>query len=319
MELQITAYAAWMAVSAAAGFGLFGLFGLKGERDRLPLTGLSFLLGTAGGVLGAKAFYYLCQLDFMIAQGWLGSLLSLNPEELSFFGGAAGVCLGTALAARLRGRRPVEVLNLFAPFGLILGALARFGEYFLERVGIGLYLEDEAVCFFPLAVGFTYGDWTAWYLAVFVLEGITLLAAAAFSQWVLKEHRFLRSVFWLCLPQILLENLRAGSFMWFFCIRVEQLTCMVVMFVILVVYGVRSRGQPRRFLPAAAALCCAGVFVACEFAMEGKIAALHFLDLFGCYAVMFAGQAVLGVTETLAFRKMVRAEKELQTTGGPEA
>ena len=308
MEFQGTGYAIWMAVSAAACFGLFGLLGLKGTEKRQKLGWLCFGLGTALGALGAKAAYYLCQIDFMIAAGWQESLLSLNPEELSFFGGAAGVCFGVAAAAKICGARPVETLNRFAPWGLLLGAMARFGEVFLERVGIGPYLENGGLCFFPLAVGFTYGDWTEWYLAVFMLEGITMLILAAVSRWLLREHRFLRSVFWMCLPQILLENLRMGSFMWFFCIRVEQLACMVAMFVILLMYGARSAGQPRRFLEAWISLGCAGLFVVCEFAMEGKIPLLRFMDQFACYAAMFAGQVILGAAEVTAFRKARKAE-----------
>ena len=311
MEIQESAYAAWIAASLVVSFGLFGFLGLKGEPKQRSLAGWAFLLGTVLGLLGAKAAYYLCQIDFMIAEGWLDSLLTLNPEGLSFFGGAAGVCFGVALAARRCGLRPVELLNRFVPYGLVLGALARFGEAFLGMLGIGLYLEDEALCFFPLAMGFSYGpDWTEWYLAVFTLEGIALLTVAAFSRWKLKEHRFLRSVFWMCLPQILLENLRLGSFMWFFCIRVEQLACMLAMFAILILYGVRSKGQPRRFLPAGIAVLCAGLFIVCEFAMEGKIVFLRFLDLAACYALMAAGQAVLGVTEIRAFRKWMNAAKE---------
>jgi len=306
MEIQETGYALWMAAAAVLSFGLFGLAGLKGEPYRWKMTGLCLLWGTVLGLLGAKAAYYLCQLDFMIAEGWLENLLSLNPEGLSFFGGAAGVCFGVALAAKICGQAQVRMLNRFVPWGFLLGALARFGEAFLGRVGIGLYLEDSAFCFFPLAQGFTYGDWTEWYLAVFTLEGLTFLVLAAVFSRMAQEHRFLRGLFWMCLPQILLENLRMGSFMWFFCIRVEQLACMIVLFTILVMYGVRSRGAKYRFLPAGIALGCAGLFVVCEFAMEGKIAFLRFMDLFACYCAMFAGQVILGITEIRAFRKMKR-------------
>ena len=302
MEIQGTVYVMWMAAGLLVSFGLFGGLGLRDRRDRWLLAGLGLCLGAFFGLLCAKAVYYICQIDFMIAQGWKETLLQLDPESLSFYGGAAGVCLGVALTARIRGIRPVELLDIFAPFGLILGALARFGESFLGMLGVGPYLENEALCFFPLGKGFSYGDdWTEWYLAVFMLEGLSLLAVAAVSRWKLKEHRFLRSVFYLCLPQILLENLRLSSFMWFFCIRVEQLACMVAMFVILILYGIRSKGRLRRFRPAAAALLCAGLFIVCEFAMEGKIEFLRFLSTEACYGLMFLGQVVLGITEVRAF------------------
>ena len=91
--------------------------------------------------------------------------------------------------------------------------------------------------------------------------------------------------------------------MWFFCIRVEQLACMVTMFVILVRYGMRMKNLPRRFLPAGIALLCAGLFIVCEFAMEGKIGFLRFLDIYACYGLMALGLAALAVTEIRAFRR----------------
>ena len=317
MDIQETAYLGWMIFSLLFSFGLFGILGLRDlpagssprrTASRLRPALLSLLAGTLCALLGAKLFYYLCQIDFMIAAGWQETLFRLNPEELSFFGGAAGLCLGVSLAARLSGLRPMALLNRFAPYGLLFGALARFGETFLGQLGVGPYLEPGPLCFFPLAKGFSYGDdWTEWYLAVFALEGLTLLAVAALSRWRLKARRFLRRVFYLCLPQILLENLRLGSFMWFFCIRVEQLACMVAMFLILILYGVRAKGQPRRFLPALVSLLCAGLFIVCEFAMEGKIGFLRFLNIEACYALMFAGQLVLAAAEIAGFRKMQRA------------
>ena len=308
MEIQENIYWGWMAASALISFGLWSAAELKKEAKRLPLTAWGLALGTAGALLGAKAAYYLCQLGFMIARGWADSLFRLNPEQMSFFGGAAGLCFGVSLAARICGRRPMEVLNGFAPFGLLFGAFARFGEYFLGMLGIGPYIYLRELCFFPLARGFSYGpDYTEWYLAVFVLEGVTLLAVAALSRWKLKDHRFLRSVFWLCLPQILLENLRMGSFMWFFCIRVEQLACMTAMFVILIIYGVRTEGSFfRRFRPAGISLLCAGLFIVCEFAMEGKIGFLQFLTQEACYGLMALGLAVLGVTEVRAWKRAAR-------------
>ncbi len=309
MQIQETGYIPFLAACILLSFGLFGLAGLKGESKRWPLAGLSMLFGMLLGLVCAKVFYYLCQIDFMIAMGWKDTLFRLDPEELSFFGGAAGVCFGVALSARCLGRSPLDILNRFAPWGLLLGALIRFGEFFLDRLGIGPYLMDESLCFFPLGISFSYGDdWMEWYLAVFMLEGIALLAVAAASGLLMKEHRFIRSVFWMCLPQILLENLRLGSFMWFFCIRVEQLACMLAMFIILIFYGIRSKGQPRRFLAAGISLICAGLFIVCEFAMEGKIWALRYLNQEACYALMAAGLVVLGITEVFAFRKRMAAE-----------
>jgi len=290
-----------MAGSAVITFGLFGA-----KERNWKTAGLCLLLGGVLGLLCAKVTYYICQIDFMIASGWKENLFRMDPDGLNFYGGVAGVCFGVAIAARLTGKKPVALLDRFAPFGLLLGALVRFAEYFAGMLGVGLYLEDEAFCFFPLAKGFSWGDWTEWYLAVFVLEGISLLAVALVSALCLKEHRFLRSVFYMCLPQILLENLRYGSMMWFFCIRVDQLACMVAMFVILVIYGTRMKDH--KAVPAIIALLCAGLFIAMEFALEGKIPFLRFMNAWACYGVMLLGQVILGVVEVWAYRKTTKTE-----------
>jgi len=105
-----------------------------------------------------------------------------------------------------------------------------------------------------------------------------------------------------------------GSFMWFFCIRVEQLACMVTMFVLLILYGLRAETGWRRFRPAGLALLCAGLFILCEFALEGKIPFLRFLNQEACYGLMALGQAVLGAVEIRAFRRMVRNEEKSERT-----
>ena len=309
MESNLSGYLIWMGASVAAVFGLYAL--LRKKEEDLPPAWLAGLLAAALGFLCAKAVYYLAQIDFMIAEGWRETLLRMDPEYFSFFGGVAGVCLGVALAAKCRGLRPMAALNFFAPLGLLLAALARFGEYFLGLLGCGPYLEEGSpFAFFPLSMGFSYGDdWTEWYLAVFLLEGLTLAILSGVFFGRERKNRFIRALFWLCLPQILFENLRAASFMWFFCIRVEQLACMVTMFVILVIYGARTKGGKERWIPALIALGCAGLFIVCEFAMEGKILFLQFLDLFACYGLMALGLVILGWTEIWAFKKYMRSPR----------
>ena len=309
MEINASAYLFWMAGSCLISFGLFLLFA-KGIPRKPAFTFTALLLSVFFGAVCSKLLYYLFRLDFIIAEsGWLSYLTDTAPESFSFFGGAAGVCAGMALTAKLFSQKPADVLNSFAPFGLLLAALARFGEYFLGMLGTGAYVENEALCFFPLSVGFRFSeDWTEWYQAVFVAEGAVLLLVALLSALRFRKHRFLRSAFWMCLPQILLENLLSGSMMIYTFIRAEQLACMIAMFVILILYGVRARGQRFRWVPAVMALLSAGIFILSEFAMDGKIAFLQFMDLTACYGLMAFGQLLLAVAEITGFRRLLRAE-----------
>ena len=255
-------------------------------------------LGTVLGAVGAKLLYYLAMIDFMVMQGWLRSLADLTAGTFSYYGGVAGFCLGVALAARLTRQRPLALLDAFTPAGILLAALARFGEVFLDGVGTRdmLYWEHPEHCFFPLAVR---NEWDEWLYAVFMLEGLLTLGVLALCLIRFKKRRFLRSLFYLCLIQILCESLRSDSFTWLF-VKVEQLLCMLAVAGVLLVYCVKTPGVPHRWLPFILCFPVAAVFVVLEFALNGKIPMNHTL----CYAIMIAGLAALAFIEAWAFRRM---------------
>ena len=296
MNLQ---YGLWFLGSLAVSLCLFAFMnrGDKGLPVKCLLTGF---FGTLFGLILAKLVYYLCMIDFMVMYGWLQSLVDDTMGTFSYYGGVAGFCLGVILSARLTKQKPMQLLNAFAPAGLLLAALARFGEVMLDSVGIRdmLYWEHPEQCFFPLAVSNEYEEWL---YAVFMLEGLLTLAVFAVCLIRFREHRFLRSLFYMCLIQILCESLRSDSFTWLF-VKCEQLFCMLAVAGVLLVYCIKTPGVKHRWLPF---ICCfpvAGVFVVLEFALNGKIS----ISLPVCYAVMIAGLAFLAWTEVRAFRRMVK-------------
>ena len=294
MNLQ---YVFWFLGSAAVSLGLFALMN-RGKKGLLTQCLLMGVCGTVLGFVGAKLVYYLSLIDFMVMRGWLNSLVDVNMGTFSYYGGVAGFGLGVALSARLTGQKPMALLDAFAPAGLLLAALARFGEFFLDGVGIRdmLFWEHPELCFFPLAVSNEYDEWL---YAVFMLEGLLTLGVLALCLTRLKKRRFLRSLFYLCLIQILCESLRTDSFTWLF-VRVEQLYCMLGLAGVLLVYCIKTPGVPRRWLPIVYCLLAAGVFVVLEFALNGKIPIPQPV----CYAIMVAGLIALGLNESWAFRRM---------------
>lgn len=301
------AYLAWMGGSVLLSFGFFLLLG-RGCGNRGRLAACAVVPAAVLGAVCSKLLYMLLQLDYVLADGWDTLLLSTSPEHFSFIGGILGVCLAIVLAAKLVRVPPMTALNAFAPAGLLLAALARFGEGFLAQefmTGTGPYLEEGSpLCFFPMAVNCSADpEWQEWYLSVFLIEGVVLLAAAAVSLLCIKKGRFIRSLFLLCLPQVICENLLNNIFWWIFCIRVEQLLYMVVMTVILIIYAVRARGWKYRLVPVIVAAACAGLFIIAEFAMEQKIEFLSFLSVGDCYMLMGLGTAALLLTEMIASRK----------------
>lgn len=294
MNLQ---YILWYLGSLVVALGVFAC--MNRRKKNLPAQCLLIgALGTVMGAVGAKLLYYLAMIDFMVMQGWLRSLADLTAGTFSYYGGVAGFCLGVALAARLTRQRPLALLDAFTPAGILLAALARFGEVFLDGVGTRdmLYWEHPEHCFFPLAVR---NEWDEWLYAVFMLEGLLTLGVLALCLIRFKKRRFLRSLFYLCLIQILCESLRSDSFTWLF-VKVEQLLCMLAVAGVLLVYCVKTPGVPHRWLPFILCFPVAAVFVVLEFALNGKIPMNHTL----CYAIMIAGLAALAFIEAWAFRRM---------------
>ncbi|MBR3108994.1 MAG: prolipoprotein diacylglyceryl transferase [Clostridia bacterium] len=296
-----TSYFVFMLGSALIAAGVHYLLA-GGLKKRGLLAALTFMFGAVLGAVCARLTYCLICIQDVLLDGIEETLLSDSMECMSFFGGVVGVIFGAVLAAKCTGNKPMAALNAYAPAGALMAAMARFAEYFLGTICVGRMIEDEAFQFFPLAQGVDYGyDYTEWYLAVFMLAGIAYFIVFLVSLNKFKDRRFLRTLFYICLPQIILESLRNyNRLTWTQFVRVEQLACMLYIEAIFLLYAVwAGKGTKNRFLPAIVGLVCAGVFIGVEFALD-KTNLPHVLT----YAVMVAGLVVLGFMEHLGFKKL---------------
>lgn len=302
----------WIGISMLLACLWFALAWKRQDKRRNPvlLSGLILLLGTVCGALGAKLFFILFRIN-MFSFARLSEWFALRVENVSYYGGLTGVCFGVFLAAKIARQSPRKVLNAFAPMGAFLAAMARFAEAFLGYAGVGMYLDSELP--FPLAIRFTWdGEWFEYYLAVFVFEGIFSLAACVISLFHEKEeHRFLRTLFYLCLPQILFESMRTQSIVWLF-VRVEQLLCFVFCFGVLVYYALKTRPNCfRNWIPVLTGLLVCGLLIAGEFALDGKInfgeEEIPNMLIYGIYVVLLALMAVM---EHIGYRRMLESKKE---------
>ena len=240
MDVNIGAYLLTMGISAVCVCAFF----FFSVRKRLALSSgkaLSLgvcvlLLGTVFAVLGAKLFYFIFRFTYIIRQGFAAYWLSLRTEEMSYYGGVAGVVFAVFLSAKICGVKARPVLNSFAPWGALLAAAARFAEYFLFPAGTGALLDDPLP--FPIAVSIVYSEYySESVLAVFFFEGIMSLVAFVLSLVHRTEpRRLLRTLFYLCLPQILLESLRSEAINLLF-IHLEQLVCYLFLEGVLVWYA----------------------------------------------------------------------------------
>ena len=311
---NIPAYLAAMGCSALLASVLF-FFSLRKSPDvrgekALPLTVCVLLLGTALGILSAKLFYFLFYFAHVLEQGFGSFWLSLKTDELSYYGGVAGVCLAVALSAKILGLRPRGVLNAFAPAGALMAAGARFAEYFLHLTGVGLVQETPLP--FPLAVSIVYSeDYAEYYPAVFMLEGFMALVALVLC---LKHRgeplRLVRTLFYLCLPQVLLESLRADGIKLLF-VRMEQLVCFLYVEGVLVWYGWKGgRKNSASWIPALAGLAVCGLTIVEEFMLDGKIRpGGSSVAAWIPYSCMAAGLVLLAVMEHRGNRRLYSSLK----------
>ena len=311
MAADITAYLLFMAGSAVFCFALFAYMAgrqvsLSGGQA-VALGAASLGLGIVLGLAGAKLLYFVFRASYILKTDFGGWLFSLKADELSYYGAAAGVCLGVFLAAKILGVKPGKALNTFAVSGALLAALARFAEYWLGSLGTGDYIEEALP--FPLAVSEVWNpDFPEYYLAIFMLEGILSLRVAVFALQNRKDRLcFLRTVFYLCLLQILCESLRATSIRWLF-VRYEQLLCYLIAEGILVWYAVAGKKQGRSNWGAAAfgLLVCA-LTVLEEFMLDGKIAP----GGYGLPPVVIYGAMAWGLLELAAFEHSARKKLDV--------
>jgi len=289
-------YCLWMAASIAVCGALFTRMAKK-ELKRIDTALLGTVLAVVFGAIGAKLLYYLSQINFVIVDGLLEQLYDMSADKWGVFGGAAGASLGIILAARITKERPVKALDTFAPAALLMIAAARFGCFFLQEsmVGWGKYVQNEALCFFPLTV---VNEWQEYYWAVFMLETLTALVLMAVCLLKLKEKRFVRSMFYLALTQVFCESLHTDSISWLF-VRVEQLGCAIVLFGVLLYYALQLKPRKGWFTAPGVCLGVIAVCVGVEFALDKSSWPIPLI-----YAVMIISLAVLGVTEVRTFRQL---------------
>ena len=262
------------------------------NQNSLLLSILVLVLGITLGVVCARLVWFLCRINTA------PKLFGLRYNELSYYGGMAGVILAVVLSAKIAGRGIRETLNTFAPMGAFLAAVMRFGEGFLGFLGMGQWMEEGI--FFPVTAEIVWDEYySEFYLAVFMFEGFFSLIAMVLSLVHGKEKdRFLRTLFYLCLPQILLESMRSESISWLF-VRSEQLFCYLLCEGVLVWYAFRAgRKQLRSWIPAVVGLVVCGIVIVGEFALDGKItfgesAAPQWI----IYSIIAATLAVMAVME----------------------
>lgn len=239
-------------------------------------------------------FYCLVDVEYTIYCYSFGYLFAFWESGYMITGGILGALIALAAAG---GKERAVMLEMYAPSGAVMLAAARVAEGFLGQ-GYGEYgMDGSILCRFPFMVYDPYYE--AWGWALFVLEA--LIALVLFAVLLRKKTAWNGDGALLLLglyasAQIVLESLRRDEFLRWGFVRVEEVASAVIVLAVLVAYCVKS-GRGRRLSKAV----CFGVFgamtvlcVLLEFATEGRIPFLTFLDVNGCYLMMAGACAVMG-------------------------
>lgn len=292
----VTAYALCLAL--AAGIGLW-LFAVRGKKQGIPGPVLwhAALLSVPFGLIGARVFYCVCMLNFYAEMGF-DAALRLWEGGYALWGAVGGVTLAAVIAAKT-GKQPAgKLLDALAPSAALVIGLMRLAEYFSGE-GVGLYVEDEAFCRFPLAVCNQYGEW---HFAIFLLEALAALVIFAVLLRSKRKNGDLARLFLLlyCACQIVLESMRRDNYLRWLFVRVSQLTSVLVIAGMMIAAVIRwARNKEARHMTGkqivlcwAVVLACAGICVALEFSVDGKI--LPDIPVWADYALMACCCAGIG-------------------------
>lgn len=307
--LPVTAYALCLVISLAAGLALFFILGKK-RRIRRDALWLTALLALPLGLLGARLFYCVARVHYYLEIG-LENVLRLWDGGYALWGAVGGVSLSAVIAGKMEKQPVGKLLDALAPPAALVIALTRFAEYFSSE-GRGLYMDEEAFCFFPVSV--YRADYEIWHLAVFAWEGLAALIILGVLQRRQRKTGQTARLFLLLYSacQIWMESMRRDSTLRWLFVRVSQLTAGLVIVGLMIAAVVRWARNPekRRMKPSGIILCWAavlagvGVCIAMEFSVEGKI----FVDLpvWAAYAIMAFCCVVIGAA---AYQTVFRSLK----------
>ncbi|MBQ2948086.1 MAG: prolipoprotein diacylglyceryl transferase [Clostridia bacterium] len=273
---------------AACAVGLL-MFGVCARHARISVWTVPVLavLGVLLGVLCSRL--YLHTLKYAVnGFGFEGfSVISSRPYEYAMCGTLLGVVLAGVLTARMTKQSVLKILDAIAPAGLAALAVSRFGEHFSD-FGWGQIYEDIKWQFFPVGVQDIYGQW---HFAVYMLEGIFALLVCVRvlrSSSRREGERFWKALLWLSVSQILCESLRAETIRWGF-VRVQQLQCVVFIFLILIVFSGKAQSD-RKLAAWLLFVFGVGIVAFMEYALD-KIDALPNMV---CYLIMASAVLSLG-------------------------
>ena len=275
-------FAIVMLVGGAVALGLGGVRCRKAgiSLGKTALATVAFPLLT---LFFAHLLYCLTDLEYTLYTYSAGYLFAFWESGHMVYGGMLGAVLALLLVG---GKDFPKLMEQYAPSGAWMIAVTRIGEGLLGQ-GYGEYATGEsAFNQFPFMVYDPYYEEWGW--ALFMLEALIALLLFAVLLRKKKSWQGDSALLFMGLyasAQVVLESFRRDEFLRWGFVRVEQLFSVVLILVVLISYGVRS-GRGKGVIKALIYALYAAMVTLCillEFAMEGRIPFLMFLDVDACY------------------------------------
>lgn len=223
------------------------------------------------GFLAGKIAYDALLFNQVVSRFGTDGLFRLDPSLFSLIACFGGITLGLAAAARV-GKLPARKVLDASAIGIALlwcGMKTAEGAFpqEMQTLGLGHWMKDERLCFFPFAVR---DSWGGSLFAVFFFSALSGLVTAvvAFARRKTGEPHFRRTVYYLALSQILWENMRSMSMRWGF-VRIEQVLCAVILLAVLTVSLIHQKAEGKEYaLILGSALLGLCAIIALEFIMD---------------------------------------------------
>lgn len=285
-------YLSVMLIGAALALGLGWHRCAKAKVDTHTAAAATVLLPLFV-VFFSHLCYGLVDLEYTLYSHGAGYLFAFWERGGMLYGGVIGGILALVLAG---GKERSRLFEQYAPGGAWMIAIARIGEGMLGQ-GYGEYaIEQNALCRFPFMVYDTYYEEWAW--ALFVAEALVALAVFIYLLTRRKTWQGDGALLMLGLiasAQIILESLRRDEYLRWGFVRVEQLLSAVTVLAVLLCYWVKA-GKGKRLQKGLCLSTFLTMIVFCillEFATEGRVDFLSFLDVAACYIAMTMACAVI--------------------------
>ncbi len=286
-------YGITLLAGTALALGLGGYRCAKAKVEPKKIV-LATVLSPLFVLFFSHLLYCLVDVEYTLYSNSFGYFFAFWQQGSMLYGGLLGGVLALLVAG---GKDSLTLLERYAPSMAWMVAVVRVGEGFLGQ-GYGEYgMEGSFFCRFPFMVYDPYYE--AWAWALFVLEA--LVALALFVLLLKKKETWQGDSTLLFFglyasAQIVLESLRRDEFLRWGFVRVEEVLSAAVVLAVLLCYW--KKAGKGKGLSKALCLSTYGVMIVLclllEFATEGRISFLAFLDVNACYAIMAGACVLLG-------------------------